>query len=144
MVKPPEGAVRGVGLDLVSVSRFRGSLDRWGRRLLDRLFTPSEQSYCLSKGRPEIHLAGRFAAKEALMKAIGTGFARGIRFSDIEILPAGGGPPKIALHGQALVISYASQLSEFHLSITHSGDYAAACVIATGVESEDPHGQQGI
>ncbi len=125
-------AVRGLGIDLVSISRFKDALDRWGCRMTRRLFTPAELDYCFSKGRPEVHLAARFAAKEAFLKALGTGLSRGIAFTDVEIVASTGAPPTISLHNRALVISVSSSLSECHLSITHSGDYAAACVVATG------------
>lgn len=125
------GEVRGVGLDMVSVSRFKEAVDRWGERFTGRIFTPAEIAYCRSKARPEIHLAARFAAKEAFLKALGTGLARGIGFRDVEILPGGDGPPKISLHNRALVLSVTSGFGEFHLSLTHTSEFAAACVVAT-------------
>lgn len=134
-----EGLVAGIGLDLVSVSRFKKALDRWGERFMQRLFTPEEIRYCQDSAKPEIHLAARFAAKEALVKALGIGFSGGITFRDVEVLSHKGSPPKIALHNRALVISVASGYSGYHLSITHSGDYAAACVVATASNTRENH-----
>jgi holo-[acyl-carrier protein] synthase len=107
-------------------------MDRWGERFTRRLFTDDELRYCLSKSRPEVHLAARFAAKEAFLKALGTGLSRGISFTDVEILPAAAAPPEITLHNRARVISVAGDLTGFHLSMSHTGDYAVACVVAVG------------
>ncbi|MBI1893192.1 MAG: holo-ACP synthase, partial [Candidatus Rokubacteria bacterium] len=78
-------AVTGIGVDLVRVERIREMMERWDRRFLSRVFTPEELSYCLKRRRPEQHLAARFAAKEAALKALGTGLAMGVRWREIEI-----------------------------------------------------------
>lgn len=119
-------------MDLVQVSRFKKAMDRWGERFTRRLFTEEELHYCLSKSKPEVHLAARFAAKEAFLKALGTGLSSGISFVDVEILSSTNAPPKLSLHNQALMISLAGDLTGFHLSMSHTGDYAVACVVAVG------------
>ncbi len=117
---------------MVSIPRFKRALDRWEDRLKERLFTPGELRYCETRGRPEVHLATRFAAKEALLKALGTGLTRGITFQDIEIISRPDGPPEIALHNQAFVISVTSRHTGYHLSLTHTVEHAAASVVAVG------------
>ena len=85
-----------VGVDIVELSRIKAVFERWGQKFLDRIYTPEEQAYC--RGRiPQ--LASRFAAKEAVMKALGTGI-RGVGWKDIQVTRRRGGPPQIALHNR--------------------------------------------
>jgi len=107
-------------------------LERYGQRFLNRVFTPGEIEYC--RGRAP-NLAARFAAKEAAMKALGTGF-RGVAWKDIEVIRARSGAPSIKLHGRAEIRAQRLGLQEMALSLSHSRDYAVASVVARS-EPED-------
>ena len=93
--------VLAIGIDIVEIDRIERAVERLGERFLDRVFTPAEREYCGSRGARFVHYAGRFAAKEAAMKALGTGWAGGVAWHEVEILPSAGGPPQLALHGVA-------------------------------------------
>jgi holo-[acyl-carrier protein] synthase len=113
-------------VDAAEIPRIRRALDRWGQRFLDRVYTPGEQAYC--RGRVE-RLAGRFAAKEAVSKALGTGIRR-LRWRDIEILPNRRGRPTVYLHGKAAARAQEMGVTWLSVSITHTGELAIAFVIA--------------
>src|SRR5919197_116700 len=93
-------SVIGLGFDATDIPRIREMLDRYGERFLQRVFTAGEIAYCTQRRNPAPHLAGRFAAKEAAMKALGTGHSRGVLWRDIEVI-RGGGPPRLQFHGGA-------------------------------------------
>jgi len=93
--------VLAIGIDIVEIERIERAVERLGERFLARVFTPAEREYCDSRGARFVHYAGRFAAKEAAMKALGTGWAGGVAWHEVEILPSAGGPPQLALHGVA-------------------------------------------
>ena len=114
------------GVDIIEIPRIKQVLDRYGQRFLNRVFTPDEIAYC--RGRAP-NLAGRFAAKEAAMKALGTG-VRGVSWKDIEVIRADSGAPSLRLHGRAEKRAERLQMSEMSLSISHSREYAVACVVA--------------
>jgi len=115
-----------VGVDIVEIKRIEAVLRRHGQRFLQRVYTPAEQAYC--RGRvPE--LAARFAAKEAVSKALGTGM-RGIAWQEMEILGDKRGKPLVYLHGRAKARAEELGLSEFAVSLSHSQDYAVAFVLA--------------
>ncbi len=117
-----------VGVDIVEIERIEAVLRRHGERFLQRVYTPTEQAYC--RGRvPE--LAARFAAKEAVSKALGTGL-RGIAWQEMEILGDERGKPLVCLHGRAKARAEELGLSEFAVSLSHSRDYAVALVVAAG------------
>jgi len=117
-----------VGVDIIEIERIEGVLRRHGQRFLQRVYTPAEQAYC--RGRvPE--LAARFAAKEAVSKALGTGL-RGIAWREMEILGDERGKPLVCLHGRARARAEELGLSEFAVSLSHSRDYAVAFVVAAG------------
>ena len=111
------------GIDIIEIARIGEVLNKYGVRFLNRIYTDSEQKYC--KGRAA-QLASRFAAKEAVMKALGTGI-RGVGWKDIEIKRERGGPPYIQLHGRARASKMG--LSEISLSLSHSNDFAVASVV---------------
>jgi holo-[acyl-carrier protein] synthase len=120
-------ATAAVGIDIIEIDRVRQVLDRHGQRFLDRVYTPLEVAFC--RGRvPE--LAARFAAKEATMKALGTG-ARGVGWREIEILPNRRGKPLVYLHGQAADRARTIGLEGVDISLTHSMEFAIAAVIGT-------------
>lgn len=119
------------GVDIIEIPRIKQVLDRYGQRFLDRVFTPDEIAYC--RGRAP-NLAGRFAAKEAAMKALGTG-VRGVSWKDIEVIRADSGAPSLRLHGRAEKRAERLQMSEMSLSISHSREYAVAFVVAQREET---------
>lgn len=119
----------GLGIDVVEVSRIEAAIKRHGRPFLARVFTPAEIAYCERHRNPWERFAARFAAKEAAMKALGTGWARGVRWVDIEVIRAPSGQPSLALYGAAR--RHADRLGVRHtsISITHVGNTALAEVI---------------
>ena len=124
--------ILGHGVDLVEVDRIMRSVDRFGDRFLDRVFTPAERSYAGDGPRRDEHLAARFAAKEAVLKALGTGWAQGAGWADIEVVRGAGGKPSLALHGKAQELARAMGATRWHLSLTHTRGMAMASVIAEG------------
>lgn len=122
----------GIGIDLIEISRIEAALTRYGERFLHRVFTPDEIAYARRKHHPASHLAGRFAAKEAALKALGTGKSGGIRWRDVEILPSPGGKPRIELHGRAQEHLRTLRGRRVHVSISHGRDLAIAAVIIEG------------
>ena len=114
-----------VGIDLIAISRVRAAIERYDGRFLRRVYTPEEVAFC--RGRvPE--LAARFAAKEAVMKALGTG-ARGLAWREIEVLPDRRGKPLIYLYGRAKERAERIGLHAIDVSLTHERDFAAAAVV---------------
>jgi holo-[acyl-carrier protein] synthase len=119
----------GTGIDIAEVERIAQSIDRFGRRFLERVFTPDEIRYCESKANKAERYAGRFAAKEAAMKAIGTGWNRGVTWQDVEVSRVPGGRPTITYHNKAAEFFRALGAVRAHLSITHTAESAMAQVI---------------
>jgi len=119
----------GLGLDIAEIDRIEAAIVRHGAPFIDRLFTPSEQAYCESHKNRYERYAARFAAKEAAMKALGTGWRRGVRWRDIEVTREPSGKPILRLEGVAK--EFADRLGVKHISmtITHSGNLALAQVI---------------
>lgn len=122
----------GVGVDLVEVARIRRAVDRWQDRFLQRVFTPDELAYALGRRDPAEHLAARFAAKEAALKALGIGLSLGVRWRELEVRRPPGGPPTMALSGRAAALGRRRGVATLHLSLAHDGGYALAQVIAEG------------
>lgn len=131
----------GIGADLVSVPRFRRALERNAERLLARLFTAREREECDRRAAPEIHLAARFAGKEAAIKALGTGWGEGLRWREVEILSGGRRAPTLLLSGRAGAVARARGIHRTHVSISHHGDYALAFVVATDDAAPGPSPQ---
>jgi len=120
----------GLGTDLIGVSRIVAVHARQGQRFLDRVYTTAEQAYCLAAHEPGERLAARWAAKEAAMKALGTGWAKGVTFTQIELLPGPDrGAPTLHLYGTAAVIAQTRGAVYFHCSVSHSDGLAIATVI---------------
>ena len=119
----------GLGVDITEVNRIEAAIGRHGERFLRRVFTPAEIEYCERHRNKFERYAGRFAAKEAAMKALGTGWRKGIRWVDVEVTRNGAGKPCVALHGRAREFADALHVKHISLSITHSGDTALAQVI---------------
>ncbi len=123
--------ILGLGTDLVAIGRVEELLARHGDRFLHRVFTAGERADCLRRARPAVHLAARLAAKEAAMKAIGTGWSLGVRWLDIEVRSSGGARPTIRLDGGARTRAEAQGIREALVSLSHDGGYALAVVMAT-------------
>ncbi len=128
----------GIGTDIIRVERIAKLLEKYGPRFLDKVFTAAEQQWCQKHDRPAERLAVRFAAKEATMKALGTGWSRGILFRDIEVEADNRRRPRIHLHGYAAQFAQEHNVSAIHLSLTHEEEYAVAVVVLeTNLQSID-------
>ena len=119
----------GLGIDITEVERMRQAIERRGQALLKRVFTPAEIAYCQKHRDPYERFAGRFAAKEAAMKALGTGWRRGVRWLDIEVVRLGSGKPTLKLSGVAQKFAERLEVNNIAVSITHDGNTAMAQVI---------------
>ncbi len=119
----------GTGIDIAEVDRIRQSIARFGERFLRRIYTPGEIRYCESKANRAERYAARFAAKEAAMKALGTGWSHGVRWRDCEVVRPSGKRPTIVLHGTASRIAAALGVKNAALSLTHTEQQAIAQVI---------------
>ena len=122
----------GLGLDVAEIDRIEAAIARHGAAFIERLFTPAEAAYCQQYKSPYERYAGRFAAKEAAMKALGTGWARGVRWRDIEVVREPSGKPTLRLAGVARSIADGLGVKHIALTITHSGNLAIAQVIFEG------------
>ncbi|MFQ5898390.1 MAG: holo-ACP synthase [Candidatus Methylomirabilia bacterium] len=124
--------IKGVGVDLVQISRLRQMVERWQERFLRRVFTEAELDYCFQRRDPIPHLAARFAAKEAALKALGTGLRMGISWRELEVRRMRGEPPTLMLSGRVKAIGEARGSSGWLLSLSHDGDYAFAQAVLLG------------
>jgi holo-[acyl-carrier protein] synthase len=120
------------GVDLVEVSRIRGMLERHPERFLGRVFTRDEAAYAENHQRRAEHLAARFAVKEAVLKALGTGWAGGVAWTDIEVRREPTGRPTLHLTGHAASLASSQGITSWLISITHTGELAMASVIGLG------------
>jgi len=118
--------VRGVGVDLVRIPRLREVIARWDERFLRRVFTEDEIAYCRARRDPVVHFAARFAAKEAGMKALGTGASRGVQWRELEVRREPGQAPTLELHGRSRELGLARGGRRVLLALSHDGDYALA------------------
>lgn len=123
-------SVIALGLDLVEVPRIRALLERHGDRFRERTFTEEECAYCDGNADPAIHFAARFAAKEAVAKALGTGFAEGVSWKDVEVTRSPAGVPGVRLHGAAANHAERLGIRRWMISLTHTAGGAAASVVA--------------
>ena len=121
--------ILGIGTDLAEVERIRESIARFGDRFLNRIYTAGERAYSASKANPVERLAARFAAKEAGMKAIGTGWSQGVTWQDFAVVNEKSGRPTLALHGAAKRKADAMGVKRISLSLTHTSATALAVVI---------------
>ncbi|MEJ6645271.1 MAG: holo-ACP synthase [Akkermansiaceae bacterium] len=122
----------GIGIDVVEVSRVKSSLDEFGDRFLNRIFTESEREYCGKQKRPELHFAARFAAKEAIAKAFGTGIGKEIGWLDMEICRRTTGEPMVKLSGGGAEYAKERGVVQVMVSLTHAKHYAAANAVVMG------------
>jgi holo-[acyl-carrier protein] synthase len=123
--------ILGLGLDAADIDRIADAIERYGERFLRRVFTDAEVAYCTRHQTPAIHFAGRFAAKEAAMKALGTGHSQGVLWRDVEVVRRDG-PPQLEVHGGAARRFAAMGGSSSLVTITHSKTLALAQVIILG------------
>jgi holo-[acyl-carrier protein] synthase len=121
-----------MGVDITEVARIKAAVDRFGDRFLKRVFTPEEVRYCMSKVNSAERLAARFAAKEAAMKAIGTGLRGGVTWQDVQVVRLPGGRPELRLSGQAAEFASGLGCKRTHLSLSHTAEQAIAHVILEG------------
>jgi holo-[acyl-carrier protein] synthase len=119
----------GLGLDIAEIDRIQSAIERHGKPFLERLFTPAEIAYCERHKNKFERYAGRFAVKEAAMKALGTGWRHGVRWRDIEVTNQPGGKPVLRLSGVAGEFAAKLGAKNISLTITHSGNFALAQVI---------------
>ena len=124
--------VVGIGLDLAEVDRIEAAIAKHGERFLTRVYTEAERKYCESKPNKFERFAGRFAAKEAAMKAIGTGWKRGVAWREFEVMRAPSGQPIMMFHGKAAEIAHALGVKKALVTITHSEKSAIAQVLLEG------------
>lgn len=124
------GAVYSIGTDITECVRIAQMIDKHGEIFLTRVYTQEEIAYCSARKAATQHYAGRWAAKEAALKAIGTGWARGIHWTDIEVVNAPGGKPSINIGGEARHICDQQGIGEILISISHCRNYAVAFATA--------------
>jgi len=124
--------ILGTGIDLAEVSRVRASIERYGDRFLRRVFTVKEIAYVERKANKYERYAARFAAKEAGMKAIGTGWRKGVRWQDFEVANLSSGRPTLSFHGVAAEYARRLGVTNVQLSLTHTADLGMAFVILEG------------
>jgi holo-[acyl-carrier protein] synthase len=126
--------VIGIGTDIVECLRIAQMIERHGELFIDRVYTAAEIEYCRSRKQATQHFAGRWAAKEAILKAIGTGWRRGISWRDMEVRNEGGGKPTVALRGGARDVVEQLGVGEILVTISHCRTHATAFAIALGRE----------
>jgi holo-[acyl-carrier protein] synthase len=119
----------GTGVDITEVVRIRAAVERFGERFLNRVFTPEEVRYCTSRPNTAERLAARFAAKEAGMKAVGTGWRHGVSWRDLEVVRQPGGRPTLRLSGKLAEFAARLGCRHTHLSLSHTAEQAIAFVI---------------
>ncbi|WP_343225946.1 holo-ACP synthase [Luteolibacter marinus] len=120
----------GIGIDVVEVERIASSMAEFGERFASKIFTAGERAYCEAQRRPEIHYAARFAAKEAIAKAFGTGIGKDLGWLDMEIVRKDSGEPALVLGGAGKEFANANGITEVKISLTHAHHYAAANAVA--------------
>src|SRR2546428_4346004 len=121
--------IMGIGIDVVQNDRIRESISKFGPRFLNRIYTEIEIGYCNNCADPAIHFAARFAAKEAAFKALGTGWAAGVKWKDVEVERLASGKPELHLHGEALAKATEQGAKRFYVSLTHDQLVSCAVVI---------------
>jgi holo-[acyl-carrier protein] synthase len=119
----------GVGIDLVAVGRLESTLAAWGERFERRVFTAGERAHCRAQRRPGLAFAARFAAKEAFSKAVGTGLAAGLRWTDVEVVRDPAGAPGLCLTGAARALAERRGADRLHVSLSHDRELAIAVVV---------------
>src|SRR3989454_4503193 len=121
--------ITGIGIDVIQNDRLRDSVQRFGDRFLNRIYTEGEIAYCKKCVNSELHYAARFAAKEAAFKALGTGWAAGVKWKDVEVERLPSGNPELHLYGEALARAPSLASGRFYVSLTHAQLVSCAVVI---------------
>jgi holo-[acyl-carrier protein] synthase len=134
--------IEGVGVDIVDVARIEAAIARHGRRFIERVFTKGEIRYCSSRPRPARHFAARFAAKEAVLKTLRTGWSGGVAWTEVEVAGDSAGAPEIVLHGRAREIAGRASLEEILISMSHTST-AAVAVAAARSKVNAPEAHKG-
>lgn len=119
----------GIGIDLVKISRIQEMTDKWNKRFLNRIFTLTEQQYSFSFKHPFPHLAGRFAIKEAVFKAIGTGWRGGIKWTDIEVCNEPSGRPRVRVYGKVREWTEKHNVGRIEATISHDTEYSVGQIL---------------
>ncbi|MEM1085549.1 MAG: holo-ACP synthase [Verrucomicrobiota bacterium] len=120
----------GIGIDVVEVDRIESSMSEFGDRFAEKVFTAGERAYCDSQRRSGLHYAARFAAKEAVAKAFGTGIGKDLGWLDMEIVRKESGEPELVLSGAGRAFADQEGITEVKISLTHAKHYAAANAVA--------------
>lgn len=128
--------VLGIGVDIVECLRIAQMIERHGERFIERVYAPVEIEYCRSRRAATQHYAGRWAAKESVMKALGTGWVRGVNWTDIEIQNEPGGKPSVFFRGGVRDLVEALGIAEMQLTLSHCRSHAVAMALALGPEVE--------
>ena len=131
-MEPQQPFLKGIGVDIVEISRIETAIARQGKPFINRVFLPSEQEYCDKHRQPARSYAARFAAKEAVAKAFGTGIGEHVSWLDIEVRRTEAGAPFIVLHGTAAETAKMRGVGQILLSLSHSEHYAVANVVLAG------------
>jgi holo-[acyl-carrier protein] synthase len=126
----------GIGTDITECLRIARMIERHGELFIDRVYTPDEILYCRSRKQATQHFSGRWAAKEAILKALGTGWRKGISWRDIEVRNEPGGRPVVAVRGGAREAIEQLGVTEIHVTISHCRSHATATAIAVGREKK--------
>ena len=124
--------ILGTGIDIIEVARIATSYEKFGERFVNRVLLPDEIAYCLTHKNPAPFLAARFAAKEAISKAFGTGIGAQLGWQDMEIRHKESGEPFVVMHGKGAELFTARGARRLHISITHTENYAAATAVLEG------------
>ena len=127
-----ENMILGIGIDLVKVDRIEKAMSRWAGAFTGRVFTEHEVLYCLKQKRPAEVFAARFAAKEAVMKAFGTGLSGGVSWKDVEVVRSDSGKPDIVLDGRLKTLASEMGVSKVFISFSHDSGFAVAQAVLTG------------
>jgi len=127
----------GIGTDIIECLRIAQMIERHGELFITRVYTPHEIRYCQSRKLATQHFAARWAGKEAVLKAVGTGWRKGISWRDIEIRNDPGGRPSVALRGGVLDVVEELGITDMHISLSHCRSHATAYAIAEGPEARD-------
>lgn len=127
----------GIGVDIIEISRILALREKQGHDFFDRCYTERETAYCLKKKNADESLAARFAAKEAVMKALGTGWAEGVSFKNIELVREGEAAPYIVLHGAAAELAARRGIAKIHISVSHCKEYAVAHAVAESIPTDE-------
>jgi holo-[acyl-carrier protein] synthase len=130
--------IYGIGIDIVETARIAESIERFGDRFLDRIFTKAEREYCDKMKFAARHYAARFAAKEAVSKTFGTGFGAGLNWTDVEILRHETGEPRVVLHGEGKKTAARLGITRILVSLSHADHYAAAHAVAESEPDSAP------